>query len=98
MTISERADALEQQLSDELDRAIPVPSALYDSGPRDPRTPMEVSSRNPKFAGKHFLMGADPRLPKMPDKPTLVDFFTYQHAAGESRFAEREARAQSRLR
>ena len=25
--------------------------------------------------GKHFLMGADPRLPEMPEKPTLIDFF-----------------------
>ena len=30
--------------------------------------------------GGHFLMGADPRLPKMPDKPTLIDFFKARFA------------------
>jgi len=37
MTLSERADALEKQLSDELDRFVPVRSPLYTSGDRDPR-------------------------------------------------------------
>ena len=31
--------------------------------------------------GKHFLMGADPRLPKMPEKPTLIDFFKHRFAS-----------------
>jgi hypothetical protein len=31
--------------------------------------------------GKHkVLMGEDPRLPKMPDKPTILDFFKYRFA------------------
>jgi hypothetical protein len=32
--------------------------------------------------GKHLLMGVDPRLPKMPEKPTLLDFFNLRFAAG----------------
>src|SRR5471032_287121 len=75
MTLSERADALEKQLSDELDRVVPVRAALYTSGERDPRLPLEIKSDAPEFAGKRFNMGADRRLPKMPDKPTLLDFF-----------------------
>ncbi len=64
LTLSERADALEQQLSDELDRAIPVRAQLYTSGERDPRLPPEVKSDAPEFAGKKFNMGHDYRLPK----------------------------------
>src|SRR6202030_4201877 len=30
--------------------------------------------------GAKMLMGDDPRLPKMPDKPTLMDFFKYRFA------------------
>ena len=79
MTLSERADALEKQLSDELDRsAIPVRAPLYTSGDRDPRLPHEVKSDSPEFAGRKFNMGHDSRLPKMPDKPTLFDFFEYR--------------------
>src|SRR5262249_3115325 len=28
--------------------------------------------------GRHMLMGDDPRLPQMPEKPTLMDFFKYR--------------------
>jgi hypothetical protein len=75
LALSERADALEQQLSAELDRAIPVRSVLYASGERDPRLGPEVGSANSEFEGKTFNMGADSRLAKMPDEPTLLDFF-----------------------
>jgi hypothetical protein len=80
MTLSERADALEHQLSDELDRAVPVPvrAALYSSGDRDPRGPLEVASADPRFAGKRFNMGHDSRLSLMPEKPTLLDFFEHR--------------------
>src|ERR1700733_7727675 len=81
MTLSERADALEKQLSDELDRAtIPVKAPLYTSGERDPRLPLEIQSDRPEFKGKKFNMGHDARLPKMPDKPTLLDFFELRMA------------------
>ena len=38
----------------------------------------EFKKNNPD---KYFLMGADPRLPKMPDKPTLIDFFKNRFAS-----------------
>jgi hypothetical protein len=74
LTISERADALEQRMSDELD-ALVVKSNLYTSGESDPR-----AYRTPKLGddGRHWLMGHDPRLPRMPDRPTLLDFFRYR--------------------
>jgi hypothetical protein len=75
-SISERAEALEKQLSDELDRqAIPVRSTLYTSGERDPRRGPEVVSADPQYKDRTFNMGPDPRLAPMPDKPTLLDFF-----------------------
>ena len=76
MTMSERADALEHEMIEALDR-IPVKSALYTSGERDPTQPMQ---RPPQPEGKYLLMGHDPRLPRMPERPTLVDFFRYRFA------------------
>lgn len=71
MTVSERADALEARMSDELD-ALVVKSNLYTSGEDDPRR-----YRTPPLArdGQHYLMGPDPRLAPMPARPTLFDFF-----------------------
>jgi hypothetical protein len=76
MTMTERADALEHRMSRELDR-IAIRSAIYSSGDRDPTTPLE---RPPQPEGQYFSMGHDRRLPKMPDRPTLVDFFKYRLA------------------
>src|SRR5690242_11017431 len=72
MTMSERADALEHQMQEELERKIAVKSAIYMAGDRDPRAPMPRAAQAP---GETFLMGHDKRLPKMPEKPTLLDFF-----------------------
>ena len=80
LTLSQRADALEHQ-SDGAARQRPrctrcsTPRATATRGCRPKR-----SSANPKFAGKHFLMGHDARLPKMPDRPTLLDFFALRMA------------------
>ena len=46
-------------------------SAIYTSGERDPRQPLPPQQSQ----GKLYLMGHDPRLPRMPEKPTLFDFF-----------------------
>ena len=51
-----------------------------------------------KHPGKYFLMGADPRLPKMPDKPTLIDFFKAAVRLDRAPAAERDACAQGRAR
>ena len=76
MTLAERADALEHKMMGELD-AIIVKSRLFNLADGDTSTPNGAAllARNP---GKHMLMGDDPRLPKMPARPTLMDFFKYR--------------------
>jgi hypothetical protein len=73
MTLSERADALEHQQMRELDRII-VKSRLFLLADADMGMPSgaQLMAQNP---GKLMLMGDDPRLPRMPAKPTLIDFF-----------------------
>jgi hypothetical protein len=81
LSVSERADALEQEQMEALERtALPSRSVLYGSGDRDPRMPPELSFQDPIFAGKTFLMGHDVRLARMPAQPTLLDFFKYRMA------------------
>jgi len=79
MTLSQRADELEEEMMHELER-IAVKSVLYNLG--DGKVAMEsgaaMQAANP---GKYFLMGADPRLPQMPEKPTLVDYFRCRFAS-----------------
>lgn len=65
------ADELEEQMSRELDR-LAVKSVLYMSGEIDP-SQQQPPPHNPDKLP--YLMGADPRLPTMPEKPTLMDFF-----------------------
>jgi len=73
MTTLEKAEAAERALSEELDRVV-VKSVIYTSGERDPRLPVP----RPPDQGKRYMMGHDPRLPRMPDRPTLFDFFKYR--------------------
>src|SRR5713101_6896517 len=77
VTLSERADELEEQMMNELNERIATKSVLFNMG--DGKVEIEAGAallaKNP---GKYFLMGADPRLPKMPDKPTLIDFFKHR--------------------
>jgi hypothetical protein len=74
MTTLEQAEAAEHALSQELDRLVIVKSAIYTSGERDPRLP----APRPPDEGRRYLMRDDPRLPAMPAKPTLFDFFKYR--------------------
>ena len=73
MTTLQRAEAAEHELSQELDRVV-VKSVIFPSGERDPRQPIS----RPPDDGRLYMMGHDPRLAKMPDKPTLFDFFRYR--------------------
>src|SRR2546429_7873207 len=73
MTSMERAEAAEHAMSQELDRIV-VKSVIYTSGERDPREPLPPQQAQ----GKLYMMGPDPRLPRMPEKPTLFDFFKYR--------------------
>jgi len=73
MTTLQRAEAAEDALSQELDRIV-VKSVIYTSGERDPRLPVT----RPPDDGRLYMMGHDPRLPRMPERPTLFDFFKYR--------------------
>jgi hypothetical protein len=76
MTTLEQAEVAEHALSQELDRLVIMKSVIYTSGERDPRVPIQ----RPPDQGKRYLMRDDPRLPRMPDKPTLFDFFKCRFA------------------
>ena len=71
MTVDQKADALEDALSDELDVMIVTPGAF--ARPQFPIAP-------DTFPKGRVQMHAEPRLPQMPDKPTLVDFFKLRWA------------------
>lgn len=70
-SISEQADELEENMMKTLDK-VPSKSPLYTMGEIDPRVGMV---RPPLQPGQHMLQGADPRLPAMPDKPGILDFY-----------------------
>ncbi len=77
-TLTAKADALEHAMSDALDRRVARPYACNIDG--------DGAASGP------FLMGDDPRLPRMPARPTLVDFFKYrfgpaQHLLQSARLA-----------
>jgi len=71
MTTLQQAEAADHAQIEELDRLVIVKSVIYTSGERDPRAPLP----RPPDQGKRYLMGHDPRLPRMPDRPTLFDFY-----------------------
>ena len=77
-TLSERADELEEQQIRELENLIATRSVLYQLA--DGEQP-HYKKRALK-PGQHLLMGEDPRLPKMPDKPTLIDFVKLRFSIG----------------
>src|SRR5262249_30322329 len=69
---------LEGQRARALER-IATKRVLFNLG--DGKVEMESGpALQKKYPGKYMLMGADPRLPQMPDKPTLVDFFKHRFA------------------
>src|SRR5882757_10568162 len=73
MTLSERADAIEEHMMHELDKII---TKSVFSNLTDGVVGMEgVAVLQAKNPGKYFNMGPDPRLPPMPEKPTLMDYF-----------------------
>src|SRR5207249_4168134 len=78
MTMSEQADHLEEQMMHDLDTIITksVFSNLTD-GVVGMEGGAALQAKNP---GKYFNMGADPRLPPMPEKPTLLDYFKNRFA------------------
>jgi HD domain len=77
MTLAERADAFEHKMMRDLDQAIYVRSRLFSLADGDLSMPngAALMAANP---GRRFAMGDDPRLPPMPERPTLLDFFKYR--------------------
>ena len=78
-TLSERADAIEHRQIQDLGDRLVGRSAWHclASGFQ----PHEGDLGSSKL-GKQFLMGEDPRLPAMPEKPTLRDFFEKRFTVG----------------
>src|ERR1700693_3080258 len=78
MTMDQRADALEEEMTHELERIV-TKSVLFNLA--DGKVEMEsgpaLMAKNP---GKFMLMDEDPRLPKMPEKPALIDYFRCRFA------------------
>src|SRR5438128_8555068 len=72
-SLNERADALERKMSDELDVLISK-SALFNMADGKLGATGVGADLATKY-GKYYLMDDDPRLPKMPAKPTLLDYF-----------------------
>ena len=68
------AEAADHAAMTELDKLVIVKSTIYTSGERDPREPQPAQDSR----GKLHLMGPDPRLSKMPPRPTLFDFFKHR--------------------
>jgi hypothetical protein len=80
MTLSARADELEEQMMNELNEKIATKSVLFQLA--DGKVEWKGGPQlQAEHGGKYFLMRDDPRLPKMPDKPTLIDFFKLRFAS-----------------
>src|SRR5471030_1395233 len=78
-TLSERADALEEHMMHELEHIVSrsVLCNLVD-GKVEMESGASLMAKNP---GKFMLMGEDPRLPGMPENPTLIDYFRCRFAS-----------------
>ena len=77
LTLSQRADALEERRMRELGDSLVTKSLLY-------RLADGERTLGAGFgAGQRLLMGEDPRLPAMPDAPTLFDFFRLRLAPAQ---------------
>ena len=65
-TLSQRADALEEQMSRELDYIV-IKSRLYSMAEGDMGPPPNAARLMAANPNARVLMGDDPRLPTMPD-------------------------------
>lgn len=78
-TLSERADTLEHEMMKELGNKIIAKSNLYKLA--EGEQPVRGKRRR-LGEGVTMLMGEDPRLPPMPEKPTLMDFIKLRFEVG----------------
>src|SRR5437016_13949558 len=77
MSLSQRADALEAEMARELDYIV-IKSRLYSMAEGDMSPAPNAGALMKENPNARVLMGDDPRLPPMPEKPTLMDFFKYR--------------------
>ena len=87
MSVGEKADALEHAMAQELDSIVVKPGICTTYG--IDQKPIQRGRKRDKF----FMMGHDPRLPRMSDKPTLVEFYkkrfgSVQHMLQSARLAK----------
>ena len=77
MTLMQRADAFEGVMAEGLAREVVKPVLCHPDMERSMEPPGQPG---PGGAPKDKLVAGmdDPRLPKMPDKPTLADFYRYR--------------------
>src|SRR5258707_6147900 len=80
MTLSQRADALEEKMSRELDYIV-IKSRLYSMAEGDMGPAPNAAALMKANPNARVLMGDDPRLPPMPAQSTLIDFFKYRFCA-----------------
>ena len=73
-SLSELADELEHRQMEELGERVVVNKSLLFHLADGERT------LGPRTRGRRQLMGEDPRLPPMPEKPTLLDYFRLRFA------------------
>ena len=76
LSMEEQADAIERQQIEELGNRVVGKSLFYFLSDGE-QTLGDGFKQGP---GQTLLMGEDPRLPAMPDSPTLVDFFKFRFA------------------
>lgn len=78
-SLSERADELEEQQMNALGNQIVTKSLLYNLADGD----QSLGNGFAVGSGKTLLMGDDPRLPEMPEAPTLIDFFNLRFSPNQ---------------
>ena len=86
--VDHQADAIEHAMAEELGK-VAVKSVIYRSGDIDPTT-AQLPQTKP---GQVLLMEEDPRLKKMPEKPTLMDFFRLRFSPAQQHLLQSAALA-----
>jgi hypothetical protein len=88
ISLSEYADKLEHQQIKELEGKIIARSLV--SQLEEGRQP--TYKRGKTVPGVHLMMGDDPRLPEMPEKPTFMDFVRLRFSIGGQQHLLQSAR------
>ena len=77
-SLSELADELEHRQMEDLGERVVINKSLLFHLSDGERT------LGPRVRGRRQLMGEDPRLPPMPEKPTLLDYFRLRFAPSQA--------------